>query len=865
MAKRPVSIEVKTERRKAVIDTLKSMIFPVVLCGIIGLGITVIVKYQEREVEEEIIPIHTYEDVGESVVMENDYLLFEMDPTTTQFTITDKSSGQIWKSNPDGAANDALALPEEKNNLQSTLIMSYAIESGLEVSYNSFDYSVNNGIYEIEQNDDSIKVMYSLGKVEKEYVLPPVTTKKQFETWTANMNDKDKNLVQEYYKKYSLKKLKPSDDKEQLLADYPILAEKTIYVLRDTTKENMKKQMEGIFADAGYTYEDYLADKELDNSSTTNDKPVFNITVEYILDGDDFVVKVPMNEMEYKSEYPLYTVTPLPYFGSAGKDEKGFMLVPEGGGATINFNNGKTSQSSYYVNMYGWDYCITRDSVVHNTEAYYNVFGISKESGSFICVLEDGKSYAGIQADISGKINEYNYVNAKFSLNQREKYDVGDIANSDIYEYTPSLPDEDIVLRYCFVDSSNYVDMAKDYGNYLKNQYGSYLQLNTDTEAPVVIEVVGAVDKVKQIMGVPVSRPLKLTTYNEASRMINELAQDGLNNMSVKMVGWANGGVKQKLLKKARPIASLGSKKDLNNFISSANNLGVDVYLNGITQYAYKSTLANGFFSYRDAAKLISKERCSLYEYSAITFAQRDDLDTYWLLHTDLANQMDKNLVSVAQGYNAGASFEDTGSDLSSDFYRKNTNTREAVMAKQSQTLKETDDAGSKIMINMGNDYAMPYADMVTNMDLSGSEYTILDSCVPFYQLALHGYVNYTGDPLNICGDEQDELLRSVEYGAGLSYTIMNESAFALQKTLYTEYYGAAYDSVHTKIKDVYNRYNKELGHTFNQEMTGHELLTSDVSCTTYADGTKVFVNYGYDDCEIDGVTVPARDYLVQK
>jgi len=334
--------------------------------------------------------------------------------------------------------------------------------------------------------------------------------------------------------------------------------------------------------------------------------------------------------------------------------------------------------------------------------------------------------------------------------------------------------------------------------------------------------------------------------------------------MSVKLSGWCNGGVKQKILKNANPINSLGSKKDLQNLANTASEKGVDLYLNGITQYEYNSNIFNGFFSYRDAAKLISKERCELLEYSAITFGDRDDLDPYFLLHTELAGEMSDNLVKAANKYNAGASFENDGRELSADYYRKKTYSREAVRKLQEEHFKETDDSGTKIMINMGNDYAAPYADVITNMDLSGSEYTILDARVPFYQLALHGYITYTGDSLNICGDGLEELLNCAEYGAGLKYTVMDETAFSLQKTLYTEYYGSEYSSVHDKMVETYNRYNAELGHVFNQEMTNHEILSDDVSMTEYADGTQVYVNYGYDDEVVDGgINVPARDYLV--
>ena len=59
-------------------------------------------------------------------------------------------------------------------------------------------------------------------------------------------------------------------------------------------------------------------------------------------------------------------------------------------------------------------------------------------------------------------------------------------------------------------------------------------------------------DKVRQIMGVPVSKPLKLTKYSEAEEMIRQLVSEGMSNVSVKYTGWCNGGVNQKILSKAK-------------------------------------------------------------------------------------------------------------------------------------------------------------------------------------------------------------------------------------------------------------------------------------------------------------------------
>lgn len=857
--------ERQVERRNAIISTVKSFIGPTVILAIIAGFIFVITNYQNATEVEEIIQPYAYGGEEEPVVMENDALKFTMDPTTTQFEVLVKETGKVWKSTPDGAQGDSLALPDEKESLQSNLVMTYSTEAGLETTYNSFGFSVKNGIYEIESGDDYVKVNYSLGNVEKEFTIPPVITKKEFKAWLKKMDTKDSNFVSEYYKKYDIKKLSKKDNEEELLASYPILKDTVIYVLRSTTKDNVKENIQTLFENAGYTYEDYLKDKELDMSTTVSEKPIFNVSMIFKLDGDDLLVEVPLNSLEYKKEYPIYTLTPLPYFGAGSTEDNGYMIVPEGGGALINFNNGRVAQNSYYANIYGWDMCLSRKAVVHTTRASFNTFGIANEDDSFICILEDGKSYAAVTSDISGKNNSYNYVNAKYSICQREQYDVGDIANSEIYKYIDKLPDESLVQRYRFVSSGDYVDMAKNYGDYLKAVYGSYMTLNDDTEAPVAVEIIGAVDKVKQIVGMPVSMPLKMTTYNEASDMIKELYNDGFKNMSVKLSGWCNGGVSQKLLKHVRTISDLGSKSDLQNVSKTANDLGVKLYLNGSTAYERQSKIYDGFITYRDAAKLISKERARLHPYSAVTYAEAEWAKDYFLLHTDLANKMADNLEAACNEYNAGISYEDIGQDLSSDFYKKKPYSREAVLKLEEERLKRVNDANNGIMVNMGNDYAVPYANMVTNMDLQGNAYTILDECIPFYQLAVHGYVNYTGFPLNDSGDDVLELLHSAEYGAGLSFTTMRETAFALQKTLYTEYYGADYGAWHDRMVSTYDRYNKELGHVFNQEMTGHKNLTETLSLTEYADGTKVYVNYDFADTDADGVTVPARDYLVIK
>lgn len=852
------------EIKAAIIKQLKSMIVPVVILAIIVAAVLVVIYYKNTEEEKEIIRINGYEGSDEPIVLENDKLKMTMDPLTTQFSLEVKSSGKVWYSNPPDAASDPLALSSEKGNLQSTLMMSYSIVSGLESKLNNYDYSIKNGVYEIEAGDDYVRVNYSIGNIEREYMIPPVTTEEDFNGWLDAMSKEAVNMAKQYYKKYDINNLGKKDNKEELLASYPILETEVIYVLRTNASAAIKTKLEEYFEEAGYTLEKYAEDKELNLAEKSSNKPVFNVGMTYRLVGDELEVAINLADLESKDDYPIYTLNPLPYFGAGGVEDEGFILVPEGGGGLIHFNNGRTAQNSYYVNMYGWDMALSRKSVVHNTMAYFNCYGISQGDDSFLCVLEEGAPYASVQADISGRNNSYNTASTVYSVTLREQYEVSSVADSLVYVYLPELPDETLTQRYRFIDSGSYVDMAKDYQSYLKEKHGDYLTMNDDTEAPVALTVVGAVDKVRQVLGVPVSRPLKLTTYKEAEAIIRELKSEGMNNMSVKLTGWCNGGVNQKILKKVKTISDLGSKKDLQSLTNAANELGIDLYLNGVTQYEYDSNIFNGFFSYADAARFISKERAELFQYSAVTYAQREGADSYYLLHADLAEKMADNLQTAAAKYGAGISFEDLGMDLSADYYEKGVVTRQAAKERHETRLRALADADVNVMINMGNEYAAVYSDMITNMDLSGSEYTILDDFVPFYQLAMHGYVNYTGRALNVCGNEEEELLYSAAYGAGLHFSLMRETAFALQKTLYTQYYGSDYAAWHDRMMEIYTRYNAELGHTFNQEMTNHEYITPSLSCTTYEDGTRVYVNFSYADATApDGVDVPARDYKV--
>lgn len=855
----------RSERMSKLGKTLKGLAIPF-LCLFIIAGVVMIIVFSKSEEEpEEIIKVNAYEAAGDDIVLENEYLKLVMDSSTTQFSITQKSTGQVWYSNPPDAQEDPIALQSDKENLQSTLLLTYSTINGVDTLYNNYKYSIVSKIYDIESAEDRIKIRYSIGEVEKEYIIPNVILADRMEELFANMSLDDVTRAKDYYKKYDINNLGKKDDKDALLEQYPILEEEVIYVLRGGAKDNLKKKLEQIFEAAGYTAEEYAEEKELYETSSESEKPVFNVSVEYRLDGNELVVNVPLEEIEYKEEYPLVSLQLLPYFGAGGSSEEGYLFVPEGGGSLIRFNNGKTAHNSYYSNVYGWDMALGREYVVHETRAYFGVYGIAKENASFICILEDGAEYASIIADVSGRTNSYNYVNASYSILHREQVDVADKYNGAMFLYEAQIPKENLTQRFRFVDSGDYVDMAKSYQGYLQEKYQDACTRNTDEHVPVAIEIVGAVDKVEQVVGIPVSRPLKVTAYSEAKTILDTLKENNVCNISVKLSGWMNNGIKQTIPKDIRLISRLGGKKDFKELVEYTSENDMKLYLDGVTNYAYDSNMTDGFLIFRDAARLVSKEKVELFEYDTISYAKQEWKDPYYLLKPSLAVDMMSNLAAAAEKYGAyGIAFRDVGYQLSADYNKKQTVTRKEAKDMQLEQLNKIKESGLGIMTNMGNDYALGVTDYITNMDLNGSEYTLIDEAVPFYQIAIHGFVNYSGEALNLTGDYQEELLKSAEYGAGLNFTFMAADSTILQNTYYTQYFGADFYAWKEKMLEIYGDYEGALGHIFDKTITDHQLVADGVRLTVYEDGTKVYVNYNNEDYETeDKVILPARDYLV--
>ena len=833
------------------------LIFLVIAAGLVYLGYLL---YSPKPASTLPVPrIDFYEGDNSPLVMENEALRFELNPADTHFTLTEKATGRVWYSNPPEAAQDPIAIAANKEMLQSTLAVTYSSESGA-IEFNNYKYSIQNQNFWLEQAEDgSIRVTYAVGQIEKIYMLPNAIAAADFTALTDQMSKADSRKVKAIYTL-----VKPEKATQEQLSLYPALSEQELYLLKSDTKESTKASNAAIFEKYGYTEEDYARDQLLVAGTKTAENPVFNVTVVYKLDGEDFLVEVPYPEIRYRAAFPITYVTVLPMFGAAGQQEEGFIFLPEGGGALVKYNNGKLNQNAYYANMFGWDYGSERKEVVSETKNTFPVFGMSTGDNSFICVIEGASSYAGVQADISGRYNSYNYVNAKYNVLHADRYNVSAKTANLVYMFEASLPQDTIVQRYRFVNSGSYVDMAASYGDYLREKHPELGVKEDNGDLPVTVELLGAIDKKVVKLGLPVDSVVAVTTFDQGAAILDELLSGGVKNLSARYTGWSNGGVNQKVLTSVNVVGELGGEGAMKRLIAHCREQGVPLYFDGVTTFAYKSGIFQGFIAFRDAARFTTREQIKISPYSTIWYQQDDSQEPFYLVQPSYAKKCAENLVNKLEALGAeGVAFRDIGILLSGDYNPNETTTREQVKAQQVEILALCRQKGQKVMVKEGYDFTLPYVDVITDMDMEGIPYSLIDAEVPFLQMALHGAVSYTGQPINLAKDWQTELLRCAEYGAGLNFTFMAENGWVLQDTFHTGYYGAAWSDWKEDAIELISSYQKEMSGLNAVRMTGHALLGEGVSVTEYADGRKVYVNYRTEDCEAEGLTIPARSYLV--
>lgn len=600
-------------------------------------------------------------------------------------------------------------------------------------------------------------------------------------------------------------------------------------------------EVKGKSAKMTYTFEQYGITVPLTVSSTDDG---FSATI----NCDDII--------ETNDKYQLVNIEILPYFNAGYYEEDGFMLLPDGSGAIVNFNNGKGENSNYSQSLYGRDYGIDLQYSEARTENLpIGYFGIVHKDSYNISLITSGAADVDITAYGNQNNNLYNRIYPVFAVRRADNF-INSGSWLDVPIYQQSVSKNTIFeVQYLLREKDNctYSDLATELRKYMIDN--NYMN-SGDLYSHLQIDIIGATVKKKPLFGIPVNRSQVLTDFDEATEIVNTLTDADCRNVLYRYINWntATAWGKQK---SSSGLSLLGGKKDfsgLKNAIASGDGM-LCLTFDPIMIHEGK----NLFSYFTDFSNSVFGEPIKLYKYKLNNYTKDTDTRAAYTIRNNKIDEtisswcrkieeLDVDGVSVASSEIVYTDFRMDGASRT----HTELNLKEAL-------------AGISVpfIVNNGNYYSLASASYVSNAPASSNEFDISDDSVPFYQMLLHGLIPYSLSPINAYPDYADSFLRAVETGSTLHFVLCNAEKNEIANSEVSDLIYADSNGWIKKIIEMSNMYSEVYSEICDNVIVGHERIREDVFATHYESGITIVVNYSNKEVELNnGDTVPAKSFI---
>lgn len=621
-------------------------------------------------------------------------------------------------------------------------------------------------------------------------------------------------------------------------------------------------------ARAGVTLKNNLNAEPIENGVRFElyfEKEGFLIPLEITLEEAGLKVNVPVQEIEEESDaLKLTGIIPLPNFGAASAGEEGYFLVPDGSGALIEFNQG-SSFAEYSQEIYGSDLAVIDATRKTKTQtARLPVFGMKKGDAAFLAIITEGDSRAAVNAAVRSSKSPYNVGNVEFTYRDSATVEVSqktfDSTKVNMFEPARSQL-EAFTVEYRFLggEDAGYVGMAQTYRRYLTEEEGVEPAEAGET-VPLTLSLLGGVMRQESVLGIPVNQVVPVTSYEDVRTLAQILLDGGVEDVTFQYLSWGKGGTRNRIPVGLSAEGGLGGMSQLKKTLSLLSENGMEMYLDVNLTDIQKSVW--GFNGNYDSAKSVQKEPAIEYRYKMSTF-QQDSLGTMtFLLSPQKILEASRKIAEKAQklefaGFSAAALSEKIYSDFGDNHVDRGSG--EAVWR---QALENLAGAKDGLMASQPNAYAFSSATLLTDVPVTTSAFTAQTEAVPFYQIALHGLIPMTTPSVNSFTDERFCVLKAVETGIGLKYTLGMQNIEKLRETDAAGLYYIDAEKWTGRAIDDYKEVSAVISRFAGEEIQNHEKLADGVYRTTFESGA-VVVNYTDAAVAADGVDVAAQGFAV--
>jgi hypothetical protein len=795
-------------------------------------------------------------------VADNAVLTLYIDPLDSNFAVLDKRNGHIWHSSPPGVDADMRANSFEKGIMRSLFGFRYYDEQRRRFTKWSYQDGAENEQFTLESIPNGVRILYEIGDTSLGIDACPrfIEAGRFEERFLSRLeNPSDVRFL-------SQRAYQPSRTLEGFVEMPSGMRTNAVNIER----------MLAIFEELEYTLEELMEDNEAAGYEMEVELDFFAIQLEIILNDDTLTLNLPLDKIETSGEENLFFMEIMKYFGAGANDEEGYILVPAGSGGLIDFNNGKINEETFISAVYDLDPIMNVIKPQITEPVRLPVFGIKKDNAAVVAWLSSGNAMATVNADVAGKINSYNIAWYTFLLRDHMMMTMAGGSETDMTIVQQQTYDGDITLHYRFIanEDANYTGMALAYQRALIED-GTLTPLAPAENTPFYLSIIGGVDKTKFILGTPYTAIEPMTTYKEANEILDILNHVGVHNINMRWLGWFNRGVNHDVAKKINWTRSVGSKDEMRGLNDRLKADGGGFYPSvnfQMTAWATRN-LTRSYEVARDPAGFQGMISNVSREFLRTTNS-RYNSDWFLIIHPGvLPFHIDKFIPAYNKLGIDNLALYDLGDVLSESIYRKNTVDREHSRLIAAEQLERLGMNTGSIMISGGNDYALSVADHIIDAPIELDRYYLVDHEVPFYQIVMHGFMDYAGRPVNTreVQDVDMATLNMLATGAAPHYLWSYQPTRQIEFTPYERYYSTQYENWMGAAAEQYRLYNEIYKDLRTLRITGHEILsessshTSAVTVTEFENGTRIYVNTTRESYLADGYMVPAMGYYVHR
>ncbi len=599
----------------------------------------------------------------------------------------------------------------------------------------------------------------------------------------------------------------------------------------------------------------------------------FVIPVEYVLGDDGLRVSVVNEDIQQLKQNSLLKYGLLPYFGCASAGEKGYLVLPDGSGAIMEYNADPVvaaKYNEYYADVYGRDPAYTLKSVKNNTQTVLvPTFGFCREQGGMFAWVEEGDALSSLLAYPANMVT--GYCNAYFEATYRgideallQEMTASEKAVKVLSQKVVSLPRYTVYYGFVEQASPDYAALAIQVRHYMTERME--LAPLTDTDVPLYLELIGSVAGTKSFLGIPYEAQKALTDYEEAADLITSLHEKGVEHIALSYFGWSDESPYRQMNRKGNASGELGGAKKLEELLSLLNEKGDRVFLTDDHIRLYRN--GNGLSLNTDSARNLTGGIMYGMLYQRSVYRKDVDGPRWTYLKNDLLPETGAAFSKTMSRWTiSGVGVWGLGSTLYSDNHKSVLQERTASDRQQglayAQSALEALRGEGDLLVDAAHAYAYLYATDVTSLPLTSSRYTSFSADVPFLPMLLHGYVSYSSGAINLRSDDETYFLRAVEYGALPLYAFADTSEESLLKTELSWLTSPDANAWMDILVERQEAVQTVFASVRNKAIIGHACVDTDVYVTTYDGGTRIAVNYRDEAVQVDGVTVPARSFVV--